>query len=253
MSLESATYVNQLVSTNPSGSDSISQGDDHLKLIKAVMKTSFPDVDQAAATVIVKGTAPTTLVKGTIWYNTADNVLNINTATTGATASWSAAFFNPAVGTAFRATMSAPLTVPVTDLTVVTFNTDGTDPTSFDLGDNFAPLTFKYTIPNTGYYYLSAATRWTGDPSGTHAVDDDLFLKRTVATGSVESTLVVNSSFMRSPVSPLDYIEASPTYHVEGIFHLNATDTVHVAVYAEYGGFIVTGGDQSYFQGFQLA
>jgi hypothetical protein len=65
MALESASFINGLVSTNPTGSDSISQGDDHLRLLKTVLKASLPDVDQAAATVIVKATAPTTQVKGT--------------------------------------------------------------------------------------------------------------------------------------------------------------------------------------------
>ena len=251
MALESATYVSQLVSTNPSGSDSISQGDDHLKLIKAVMKTSFPDVDQAAATVIVNDNAPTTLVKGTIWYDTTTGTLKINTATTGATAVWSSAFFNAASTTGFRATMSAPLTVSNTTLTTLTFNTDGTSPTSFDLGTpgNFDTSTYKYTIPTTGYYYLAAATRWAGSPSGSHSVDDDLFLKRRVST--TETTLSSTTAWLQEG-GPA-YIQAYPTYQVEGIFHLNKDDTVHVAVYTEGGAFIASSGDQAYFQGFQIA
>lgn len=250
MALESATYVSQLVSTNPSGSDSISQGDDHLKLIKSVMKSSFPDVDQAAATVIVKATAPTTLVKGTIWYDTGNNALKINTANTGATAVWSSAFFNAASTTAFRATMSAPLSVANTSLETVTFNTNGTDPTSFDLGtpDNFSTTTHKYTIPATGYYYLAAATRWSGS-SGSHSVDDDLFLKRRVST--TETTIASTTAWLQE-AGPA-YVQAYPTYQVEGIFHLDKDDTVHVAVYTEGGAFIVTGGTQAYFQGFQIA
>ena len=38
MALESATYISQLVDTNPAGSDVISQGDDHLRLIKEVLQ-----------------------------------------------------------------------------------------------------------------------------------------------------------------------------------------------------------------------
>ena len=44
MPLESATYISGLVDTNPSGSDSISQGDDHIRLIKTVLKNSLPNV-----------------------------------------------------------------------------------------------------------------------------------------------------------------------------------------------------------------
>lgn len=42
MGLESATLISQLVATNPAGGDNESQGDDHLRMIKAVLQTSFP-------------------------------------------------------------------------------------------------------------------------------------------------------------------------------------------------------------------
>ena len=41
MSLESGTYISQLNSSNPTASDDVSEGDDHLKLIKAVLKNQF--------------------------------------------------------------------------------------------------------------------------------------------------------------------------------------------------------------------
>ncbi len=41
MGIEAATYVDDLVSTNPLGTDVIPQGDDHLRLIKAVLKATF--------------------------------------------------------------------------------------------------------------------------------------------------------------------------------------------------------------------
>jgi hypothetical protein len=41
MSLESATYIGDLVSTNPTSTDPVSQGDDHLRLIKAVLTATF--------------------------------------------------------------------------------------------------------------------------------------------------------------------------------------------------------------------
>lgn len=47
MALESGTYIKDLVSTNPSGTDAISQGDDHLRLIKSVLQNSFPSNSDA--------------------------------------------------------------------------------------------------------------------------------------------------------------------------------------------------------------
>lgn len=48
MGLETGTYVDDLVTTNPVGtSDPKSQGDDHLRLIKSVLKATFPNADKA--------------------------------------------------------------------------------------------------------------------------------------------------------------------------------------------------------------
>jgi hypothetical protein len=47
MALESASFVSDLVSTNPTGSDPKAQGDDHVRLIKAVLKATLPAGSQA--------------------------------------------------------------------------------------------------------------------------------------------------------------------------------------------------------------
>jgi hypothetical protein len=47
MGLETGTYISDLVSTNPTASDPKSQGDDHLRLIKACVKATFPNVSGA--------------------------------------------------------------------------------------------------------------------------------------------------------------------------------------------------------------
>jgi hypothetical protein len=47
MSLEAGTFINDLVTSNPPGSDPILQGDDHLRLIKSVLKSTFPNADKA--------------------------------------------------------------------------------------------------------------------------------------------------------------------------------------------------------------
>lgn len=45
MGLEVATYISSLVSTNPTGGDNASDGDNHLRLLKAVLQSSFPNMD----------------------------------------------------------------------------------------------------------------------------------------------------------------------------------------------------------------
>lgn len=42
MGLESGTYVNDLNTANPDGTDTRSEGDNHIRLIKAVLKNTFP-------------------------------------------------------------------------------------------------------------------------------------------------------------------------------------------------------------------
>ncbi len=50
MGLETATYITDLVSTNPLGTDSKAQGDNHIRLLKEVLKTQFPSLGSAAVT-----------------------------------------------------------------------------------------------------------------------------------------------------------------------------------------------------------
>src|SRR6185437_1986249 len=48
MPLETATYVDDLVSTNPADTDNESQGAAHLRLVKSCLKASFPSLGSAA-------------------------------------------------------------------------------------------------------------------------------------------------------------------------------------------------------------
>ena len=44
MALESTTYIDGLVTTNPTGTDPRSQGDDHIRLVKSTLRSTFPNV-----------------------------------------------------------------------------------------------------------------------------------------------------------------------------------------------------------------
>lgn len=50
MPLETATYISQLVSTNPAHTDGLSDADAHMRLIKSVLKAQFPNWTAAALT-----------------------------------------------------------------------------------------------------------------------------------------------------------------------------------------------------------
>ena len=47
MALESPTYINDLVATNPASGDPVSQGDDHIRNLKSVLRASFPGLSEA--------------------------------------------------------------------------------------------------------------------------------------------------------------------------------------------------------------
>ena len=47
MALETATFLNGLVASNPVSGDAVRQGDDHLRLIKSTLKNTFPNLTGA--------------------------------------------------------------------------------------------------------------------------------------------------------------------------------------------------------------
>ena len=44
MGLETASYIWQLVPTNPEGIDPVSEGDNHIRMLKSTLQASFPDM-----------------------------------------------------------------------------------------------------------------------------------------------------------------------------------------------------------------
>lgn len=47
MAIETASYINDLNVSNPPGSDPVSQADDHIRLLKAALKSTFPNITGA--------------------------------------------------------------------------------------------------------------------------------------------------------------------------------------------------------------
>lgn len=47
MSLESAQFIHQLNASNPSGADRLKEGDDHIRMLKAAIKATFPGITGA--------------------------------------------------------------------------------------------------------------------------------------------------------------------------------------------------------------
>ena len=70
MTVESATYVSGLNANYPPGSDTISEGDDHLRLIKSVLKSTLPNADEAINGVHTGTSAPSPNTSGQLWFDT---------------------------------------------------------------------------------------------------------------------------------------------------------------------------------------
>lgn len=73
MGLESATFIENLDANNPLANDAISQADDHLRLIKSVLKQSFPNINAAVTAVPAELNKKTAIVSdgaGQLTFNT---------------------------------------------------------------------------------------------------------------------------------------------------------------------------------------
>ena len=93
MGLETGNYISALVQTNPVSSDNVSEGDDHLQLIKKILKQNFPvgtdsvGPDQAVQVLIAKDSPGPTVdtsatghaarAMGLLWLDTTNNLLKI--------------------------------------------------------------------------------------------------------------------------------------------------------------------------------
>jgi hypothetical protein len=76
MPLETATLIHQLDAANPAATDEIRQADDHLRLIKAAIKNTFPNINAAVTKTDEELNALFTYPIGmiSIWYGTSGTV-----------------------------------------------------------------------------------------------------------------------------------------------------------------------------------
>jgi len=259
MALESATYINQLVDTNPAGSDVISQGDDHIRLIKKVVQDSFPDVNQVATTIITMASpGPTTQIKGTIWYDTSANTLKINTASTSSTPVWVEvnagapwAATSPAEVACFRAnrngvaqTMPASTAQQLLEFTHEDFDLgDGrTDGGDFKEGDGAGESRFVIQAGGAGKYWLHGSV---GEGSGSG--DDDVV--------SIYKNGVLEAYFNAFAQYGSVYGSVQRTMNVSCIVNAVASDYFELFYQTEHnpGGANITGArTATYFEGYKL-
>ena len=137
--------------------------------------------------------------------------------------------------------MSTYQDVPDVTATTVVYDTE-----SWDEGTDFDHTTYKFTAPETGYYAFNVQTRWTGSGgSSAHRVDDDVWLYKNAGIYTSHTALM--------QVAGPAYVQSYPTYAINCVMNMTAADTAHVVVRTEAGGFRISGGNQAFFGGYQIA
>ena len=75
MSVEAATYIDTLNPLFPTATDGMKEGDDHIRLLKAVLQATFPNIDGAVTATQEKlnnGAVPTGTI--VLWYSTSASI-----------------------------------------------------------------------------------------------------------------------------------------------------------------------------------
>lgn len=128
MTIESATTINQLVTTNPAHSDPLAEADGHLRLLKSTLKATFPSVAGVVSASDVDLSALPAL-RTTVAGHTTTLATQAGTLTTQAATLASHTTSIAANGTAITAlqTLTAPITlvggvVTITDPVHITGN-----------------------------------------------------------------------------------------------------------------------------------
>lgn len=100
MPLESATYISDLSTSNPSAADQRKQGDDHIRLVKSTLQNTFPNVTGAVTVTHTQINSVTS--KADIASPTFTGTPAVPTATTGTntTQAASTAFVTAAIAAA---------------------------------------------------------------------------------------------------------------------------------------------------------
>ena len=77
MSIETANYITELDLNWPKPIDPISEGDNHIRLIKKVLGDTFPNAYEAVNGVHTGATEPTQTSSGQLWYDTSTNLVMV--------------------------------------------------------------------------------------------------------------------------------------------------------------------------------
>jgi hypothetical protein len=217
MALETATYINGLVATNPTSTDNVGDGDNHIRLLKSSIKATFPNLSGA-----VSGTH--TAINSAVV--TANSATNANTA--------SAVVKRDASGNFSAGTVSAALTGNVTGN--VTGNLTG-DVSGNVTGNVTGNLTGNVTGNVTGN--ANTSSRWAtartitlgGDLTGSVSVrgDANATLTAQVSNNSHAHTIANVTGLQTALNGKVDNSQVLTNVPSGAVFTDTNTDTTYSA------------------------
>lgn len=160
MALETPTKISQLVGTNPAAGDPVSEGDDHIRNIKKVLKTSFPnDLD----------------VHVPLITDNADKFLKVNSDATAI--EWVPSEEVTVTGLGYiRYRMATTMTIADRTPRIFELSDQRDDFSIAESGSTSYWDHSRYTVPAPGIYHVDFCTRLNGYTSGI--VDHDIRIRR---------------------------------------------------------------------------
>lgn len=190
MGLETATYLDDLVITNPVAGDLVAEGDNHLRMIKEVLKTTFPSFSRPFRHDVATASAASATLTDAEDRSTQDVDASGGARTITLPTS-------PSAGYEVTVSKSDSSANAVTIARGGSNTINGT--TSYTLPRQFSAAKFKYV--GGGLWVVVASTTFLRGPSAS--VDDELvlfsgttgdLLKRATTTGLLKATSGVLSA-----------------------------------------------------------
>jgi hypothetical protein len=177
MPLESATTISSLDSSWPLGGDPANQGDDHLRLIKAVLKAQFPGAGAAGFNTPINATEAE--LNALVGYNTASSIETRFTTLEASVTALQAALNAPA-GTKMLFPQAAAPTgwtqdVSLNDYMLRVVNTAGAG-----TGGSDSPILNSKVASHT---HTFSATTGTGGGSHSHTVSINMYQACAASSG----------------------------------------------------------------------
>jgi hypothetical protein len=179
MALESSTYIDGLVATNPTGSDNIAQGDNHIRLLKSTIKATFPNIAGAVSGTHTTINNAVTAANAATDANTASTIVKRDASGNFTAGTITAALTGDVTGNASTATALATARTiggvsfdGTANITLPGVNAAGTQSTSGNAATASALATAR-TISLGGDLSGSASFNGSANITITAAVADD--------------------------------------------------------------------------------